>query len=394
MGITLNSQQRECVDMCKKWYRKISSKQVVNISGCAGTGKTTTVKYLIQELGLDMADVLFVAYTGKAALNLQLSGVSGRTIHSTCYDIELVPVYDDDNKLVIRNNRVVTRPEFVLKERLPENIKLIVIDEAPMVNETFGIDIESFGIPIIALGDLQQLPPVIGTTRYMIRPDYVLTQIMRQKEGDPIIYLSQLAARGEKIPYGRYGDKCFVIPKHKVTDDIMKSADMIVTPTNANRALINKYMREEIYRINSELPVRGEKVICRKNNWNRIEGDGICLVNGMSGFIKDVDKSTYNGKQININFTPDFDDSIVFNNVKIDNKILMNSLQGSKGKQEKGFSQHEMFEFAHAISVHLSQGSQAPNVLYMKERFGNFETQCKMDYTAITRAREGLVIAY
>ena len=291
MGIVLNDQQDECVKMAVNWFKNYSSKQTFEISGPAGSGKTTIVRTIIQNLGLEMEDVLFVAYVGKAALQLTRSGVNGRTIHSAFYNIDFVPVKDDDGKPVIKNGKVVTRPEFIKKEKIPSNIKLIVIDEAPMVNESFGVDIESFNIPIICLGDLQQLPPVIGGTKYLIRPDYVLTKIMRQAEGNPIIYLSQLASRGEPIPYGKYGDKCYVIPKDKVNDNMLLKADMILTPTNASRARINKYIREELRGIDSELPVVGEKLICRKNNRNRIIGDGVYLVNGMLGYVIDVNKS-------------------------------------------------------------------------------------------------------
>lgn len=395
MGIILNEQQDECVKKAVDWYKKVSSKQTFEISGPAGSGKTTIVRTIIQELGLNIEDVLFVAYVGKAALQLTRSGVNGRTIHSTFYNIDFVPVKDEDGNVVIRNGRVVSRPEFVKKDKIPDNIKLIVIDEAPMVNETFGVDIESFGIPIICLGDLQQLPPVIGGSKYLIRPDYVITKVMRQAEGNPIIYLSQLASRGEPIPYGKYGDKCYVIPKDKINDSMLLGADMILTPTNTTRFRYNKYIREDLRRINSELPIEGEKLICRKNNRNRIVGDGVYLVNGMLGYVTRVDKSSYNGKTLDISFSPDFDEALEFNNVRLDYKTLINSVQDNNEKYQKGYSMYDMFEFGDVITVHLSQGSQAENVLFISEPFGGRrDIQNKLIYTGITRAREGLIFAY
>ena len=395
MGIVLNDQQEECVKKAVQWFNNVSSKQTFEISGPAGSGKTTIVRTIIQELGINIQDVLFVAYVGKAALQLTRSGVNGRTIHSTFYNIEFIPVKDEEGNVIIKNGRLVTRPQFVKKEKIPSNIKLIVIDEAPMVNDTFGNDIESFGVPIICLGDLQQLPPVIGNSKYLVRPDYVLTKIMRQAEGNPIIYLSQLASRGEPIPYGKYGDKCYVIPKDIINDNMLLGADMIITPTNRSRIKYNKYIREELRHINSELPVPGEKLICRKNNRNRIIGDGVYLVNGMLGYVTDVNKSTYNGKTVDISFTPDFNESLQFHNVKIDYKTLMDSIQTNNEKYNKGFSMYDMFEFGDVITVHLSQGSQAENVLFISEPFG-FDRilQNKLEYTGITRAREGLIYAY
>lgn len=396
MGIILNDQQEECVRNAVKWFRNFSSKQTFEISGPAGSGKTTIVKTIIQNLGLKLEDVMFVAYVGKAALQLTRSGVNGRTIHSAFYDIDFVPVKDEEGKPLIKNGKIITRPEFIKKERIPGNIKLIVIDEAPMVNESFGIDIESFNIPIICLGDLQQLPPVIGGSKYLIRPDYVLTKIMRQAEGNPIIYLSQLASRGEHIPYGKYGDKCYVIPKSSVTDSMLLNADMILTPTNASRSKCNKYIREELRRIDSELPVEGEKLICRKNNRNRIIGDNVYLVNGMIGYVNSINKSTFNTRTVDISFSPDFDDNLVFHNVRIDYKTLMQSIQIDNGQYKKGYSMYDMFEFGDAITVHLSQGSQANNVLFISEPFGrgDRDIQTKLEYTGITRASEGLIYAY
>jgi ATP-dependent exoDNAse (exonuclease V) alpha subunit len=55
----------------------------------------------------------------------------------------------------------------------------------------------------------------------------------------------------------------------------------------------------------------------------------------------------------------------------------------------------DMFEFGDVITVHLSQGSQAENVLYIYEHFGGGrELEAKLNYTAITRAREGLIFTY
>lgn len=395
MDLILNTQQEECIYKALQWYKTNPKKrkQTFEISGPAGSGKTTIVKEIIKELGLNMTNVVFVAFVGKAALQLSRSGVEGRTIHSTFYDIEFVVVKDEYGSPVFRNGKVLKRPSFRLKKKLPSYIKLIVLDEGSMVNDEIGKDIESFGIPMIVLGDLQQLQPVIGNTHYLKRPDYVLTQVMRQKEGDPIIYLSQLAARGEKIPYGRYGDKCFVIPKRMLDDDMLKGVDMILTPKNSNRVLLNKYIRENIYEFTGKLPVYGEKLICRKNNRQRIIGDGSYLVNGMIGYVEDVIKSSFNGKTLSIDFRPDYVDDKVFSDVKLDYKALLASITPDSD-YKKGYSMNEIFEYGYAMTVHLSQGSQAENVIYIAEPFGNKEMQCRINYTAITRAREGLIVVY
>ena len=72
----------------------------------------------------------------------------------------------------------------------------------------------------------------------------------------------------------------------------------------------------------------------------------------------------------------------------------MNSIQPNNGEYKKGYSMYDMFEFGDVITVHLSQGSQAENVLYINHSQEGRDIQCKLDYTGITRAREGLVFAY
>lgn len=395
MNIVLNNQQEECIIKALKWFRNISPdrKQTFEISGPAGSGKTTIVKEIIKELGLDMANVLFVAFVGKAALQLSRSGVEGRTIHSVFYDVDFVPVKDEYGKNVMRNGKLVKRPLFRLKQSLPSYVKLIVVDEGPMVNDEIGKQMESFGIPMIILGDLQQLPPVMGNTHYLKRPDYVLTKIMRQKEGDPIIYISQLAARGEHIPYGRYGDKCFVIPKTMLNDDMLREADMVLTPKNSSRVKLNKYIRENIHGYTNALPVYGEKLICRKNNRQRILGNNMYLVNGMTGFVDNIEKSSFNGKTLDIDFKPDFETDKIFRDLRIDYKALTSSIT-LDSDYKKGYSMFEVFEYGYAMTVHLSQGSQSDNVIFISEPFGNREMQCRINYTAATRAKEGLIMAY
>ena len=113
MGIVLNDQQEECVKKAVQWFNNVSSKQTFEISGPAGSGKTTIVRTIIQELGINIQDVLFVAYVGKAALQLTRSGVNRRTIHSTFYNIEFIPVKDEEGNVIIKNEMI--RAFIILK---------------------------------------------------------------------------------------------------------------------------------------------------------------------------------------------------------------------------------------------------------------------------------------
>ena len=103
----LNYMQEKAVKSFAHWYRNPESRSRpwFEISGPAGSGKTFTVKQIIEFLGLDYDDVLFCAYVGKAALALRLSGVNGRTIHSLIYHPEITYKKDEDDNVIYGVNR-------------------------------------------------------------------------------------------------------------------------------------------------------------------------------------------------------------------------------------------------------------------------------------------------
>ena len=391
--LILNEQQSDALDKSYKWY-KAATKQVFCLTGCAGSGKTTIVSALIERLGLTHDEVLFMAYIGKAAMVLSLKGNNAKTIHASIYDMGPIPKRDEFGEIIMSKGRPVTRLGFIKKDCIGKNIKLLVIDEASMVNKDIAEDILSFGLPVIALGDLNQLPPVFGDPYLLHEPDVILTQIMRQAEGNPIIQLADMALKGMDIPLGKYGDKCLVIPSEKVTDELMKRSDVILCAKNATRDDINKYYRKEINGISTNFPVLGDKVICRKNNWNiTLHKSKLSLINGMIGYIEGMDMSTYKKGHIKIDFRPDFINDEFFKDIAMDPQYPFLSYREKCNTPYNPFDTTNKFEFGYAITVHLSQGSQFNNVLMYDERMGDFDFYKKLLYTGITRASDGLVIA-
>ena len=83
----LNKMQGVASTKFQYWFKHPESRTRpwFEISGPAGSGKTTVVRHIIENLGISYDDVMFMAYVGKAALALRLSGVNGRTIHSVIY---------------------------------------------------------------------------------------------------------------------------------------------------------------------------------------------------------------------------------------------------------------------------------------------------------------------
>jgi len=382
------NEQEEAIRRAKKWWKK-QDKQVFEISGCAGSGKSTIVYYLIDELGLDHSDVLFVAYVGKAALVLSQKGNNAKTIHSAIYDAVEVPKYDENGNPILVNNRIVMITEFMKKARLYGDIKLIVVDEAGMVPEKLALDLLSFDIPIIALGDNNQLDPVFGERFFLVKPDATLTKPMRQALDSPIIYLAQRAMHGKPIKIGKYGNNCYVIDKSMITDNMLIKSDVVICGRNKTRAELNNHIRHDILKIDTEFPKIGEKLMCTQNNWNRCISNDIYLINGMTGFVKDVYLDTYNGRSLTIDFQPDFIKDDYFKKVKIDYANLIAKPEDRTGKR----SFYDKFEYGYAATTHKVQGSEFDKVFIYNEPYGTADFRCKVLYTAITRAKKFLIIA-
>lgn len=254
-----------------------------------------------------------------------------------------------------------------------------------------ALDLLSFNIPVIALGDLNQLPPVFGNPYFLRNPDTILKQIMRQAEGNPIIWLLQQILAGNPLRYGVYGNSS-VIPKKDISEFHFRKSDIIITGTNRLRYNINQYCREELKGIKKlEYPHVGEKVICRKNNWSQCIDDNLYLTNGTTGFVENIYKDSYNKRTMKMDFRPDFTKKS-FKNIEFDYNHMY-SIPGQEEDPTKFGYFYDKMEFAYAITCFTSQGSQWSNVLYLHEDYmRDNENNKKLMYTAISRASEAINI--
>ena len=384
--VKLNQLQEKAVDMYLDWYFHPSKRKRpwFEISGAAGTGKTTVVNEITKQIGLTPEQVAYMAYVGKATLALRKNGLPAKTIHSSIYDLEMVKKYDDAGNPYFAE-------EFVKKPHLPENIIQLILDEGGMVGGKIGQDLLSYMLPMVVLGDLKQLPPVMASRMFLTEPDITLTEIMRQQKDSPIIHLSQLATNGIQIPHGIYGDnECIVIHKHELTDDHLRESDIVICGTNAMRDIINKYMREKIQHIYSNRITAGDKLVCRQNKWATKLNDDIALVNGLIGYVDEVyiDGGPHD---MLINFRPEFETEKCFNKVAINHSYPFMPYE-QRLKQNIRFLNGTAFEFGNAITCHLSQGSQYDTVLVYVEHPTNSLYFRQWLYTAITRAKKRLIL--
>lgn len=258
-----------------------------------------------------------------------------------------------------------------------------------MVPKSMSEDLKTFGIKIIALGDRDQLPPVFGKSDFLYNPDAVLTEIMRQKEGDPIVFLADLARRGQDIPFGKYGPRCFVVDEKILNHgSIYLKPDIILCGKNKTREKINNIVRHDIKKIKSDMPIVGDKMVCRKNNWD-LEIDDIALINGLFGYVTNVNEETFNGRSFNIDFMPECLMGKWFEDVEVDYKYLQKEVGEKMNTQ---YANGNCFEYGYGSTVHLAQGSEYGYVLGIEETMGSDDFQRKFMYTMITRAKHTLVL--
>ena len=402
--ITPNEQQEMAIEKAELWYKNFINdsehkKQVFEIAGFAGTGKSTLVNFILKAIGLTIDDCLFLTYVGKAAMVLAMKGIPATTIHSAIYQYMEVPRTDSNGNIIMEDGFFVIDKKFVLKKHLPEHVKLLVIDEGFMVEDKLANDLLSFNLPVIVLGDPYQNSPIFGKPRFLINPDVVLTDIMRQNMDNPIIFLATKARNCDwsLFNYADYDNKVWVLSKdimfdsfHKpVLDTIFSQSDAVICGRNSTREKLNNYIRSEVYEKKGELNI-GDKLINRRNDWSRCLENTIYLTNGLIGFVEDINYSSLTAKKVKIDFAPDFLHGHAFEGVILDRKYLNMNYEEKKNYFNMYTNQ---LEYGYAITCHLAQGSEYQQVAVYNERFFRSDIEySRWIYTAITRAIDRLYI--
>lgn len=377
--------QVELLNRLDDWYpnARRRNKMYYSYSGRPGTGKTTVINEFVRRLGLHPDEYVAAAYVGKAVLVLLRHGVPASTIHSLIYAPTIVTLrpYTKDNP----TDRVVRKMVFQLRESLKQDPKLIIVDEAGQVNDKMLGDLLSFGIPVVFIGDKDQLPPVFGICSVMLHPDFVLRQIMRQALDDPIVTIADDILEGVPLQYGTYG-LSKIVPFIDWDEKLLTEYDIVICGTNRTREALNQKMRE-LRGIVSPDPVFDDKMICRQNCWDQVI-DGIPLTNGLVGYITNIDRAKIFRGHIKIDFEPDFMEES-FINVPMDMKYLHASYEE---RRAYGMSQYTKFEYGYAITAYLCQGSEYENVLYIDEPLRDRDKSKKQIYTAVTRAKTSVTV--
>lgn len=361
--------QRTALSMTAFWL-KTKHAPFFYLGGYAGTGKTTIAKHLA---AMQDGRVRYAAFTGKAAKVMRAAGCAGaKTIHSLIYKIEEHP---DGSFTMVRNPSAL------------DGVDLVVVDECSMVDEDLGRDLLSFGVPVLALGDPGQLPPVRGAGYFTSgKPHFMLTEIHRQAADSPIIRLATDIRNGDFRRETLSQPGLTICGARELDPELVTAAGTVIVGRNRTRHSYNKRLRE-IHGFRDEFPMAGETVICLRNDK---------FLKVFNGEIFQVTKrtrgrTTQHGKVIGLHVVDPDADQVPAKKVAVYEHFFQGD-ERSKALPVKALKNTQQFDFGYAITCHKSQGSQWPNVCVFDESSAFREDASRWLYTAATRASEHLTL--
>ena len=385
-GIEYSEEQTQAI-------REAATSGLLLITGGPGTGKTTILRGILELLGQNQLRCLLAAPTGRAAKRLtEVTGEDASTIH----------------RLLEAGIDPATGKMFFARDaENPLKCDAVIVDEMSMVDVSLLYSLLQAiptGKRLILVGDPDQLPPVGPGFPFgdMLRsgslPTVRLTEIFRQAQKSLIVMNAHRVNQGEmpdlkcvssdfffmrrtseEAVCALIRDLCATRLPQKMgipTDQIQ-----VLSPTrkgavgtvNLNRLLqaaLNPQSPDKKERSYGDYQFReGDRVMQIRNNydilWKKADGSavGAGIFNGDVGRIQTIDPASET-------LTVLFDDRVA----------------------EYDFTQLGELEPAYAMTVHKSQGSEYRAVILTAWNGSPYLLSRSILYTAITRARELLII--
>jgi ATP-dependent exoDNAse (exonuclease V) alpha subunit len=321
---SLDSSQQSAV-------RNICSSQLSILTGAAGTGKTFTLKAVLQELltKFDASSIFLCAFTGKAVLNIIKSIKSDPalapfipqclTLHKWLKFVpESIEIPDPSKPCGYRLSRRFVPTFNAANKRI--DTKVLIIDEVSMVSNELmlqtlaALDLHSLH-KLILVGDINQLQPVIGKTSLAYFGAHsgcslnYLTTVHRQADGNDIVQAAHLfksanlLALQQAIKAKEFKNVKFIkaenyLDLYRIIELINEKyhlrfneqEDCIITPTNVGATgqevlnqRLNKYLGVTKQAVLCGVAIKllgvGDNVMFTKNNYE----DG--YINGTTGRI-------------------------------------------------------------------------------------------------------------
>lgn len=357
--------------------RSVLTSRVAVITGGPGTGKTTTLRSIVQLVQAKGGTVALAAPTGRAAKRLsEATGVMAMTIHRL---LEL-------------------RPGGSYEVRAPLDADLIIIDEASMMDLPLA-DALLKAIPpgahLVLVGDADQLPPVgpgavfrdviAGGTVPITR----LETIFRQPEGSAIISNAHLINAGHVPVYNKLITDFFFFNQPSPVDCATLIVDL------ATRRVPEKFGLDPMEDIQVLAPIYAGVCGIEALNANlqavlnppaphkdeRRFGSRIFRVGDkVMQVVNDYDRQVSNGEMGRI-VRIDLEEQAL--HVTFDGEVSV----------EYTFQELDELTHAFAISVHKAQGSEYKAVIIPILPQQGRILQRNLLYTGVSRARNLVVLA-
>jgi exodeoxyribonuclease V alpha subunit len=386
-GIHYAPQQREAVELA-------AHRQVMLLTGGPGTGKTTSLRGILELFGALGLKTALAAPTGRAAKRLgDLCGTEATTIHRL-----LETGFDNETGELA----------FCKNESDPLEVGAVIVDETSMVDLPLMEALLSAlkgNCRLVLVGDPDQLPSVGPGALFsdLIRSEAIpavrLTEIFRQAQQSAIVMNAHSVNQGQLPNLNNKASSDFFflrrtdpqravetivdLCKNRLPNNMGIPSDQIqvLSPTrkfdtgtrNLNIALqaaLNPPAPDKNQKKYGSYTFReGDRVMQIKNNYDimwREKGKprgGMGIFNGDVGFIESIDPR---GETVLVNF----DDRMVEYTSDMLNEL----------------------EPAFAMTVHKSQGSEYRAVVLAALDGAPMLLSRGVLYTAITRAKELLII--
>lgn len=366
---------------------------LVILTGGPGTGKTTTVRGILQVFEALGLNTLLAAPTGRAAKRLsELTGMEAKTIH----------------RLLEAGFAVGGHTGFARNLTNPLECDAVILDEVSMVDITLMqalIEALPYGARLVLVGDADQLPPVgpgnflrdvIGSHRV---PTIGLTEIFRQAQQSDIVMNAHAVNAGQMpVPSGADGDffwlrrsdpaavietvaqLCAVrLPAHY---GFAPSQIQVLSPARrqgSGTIALNRRLQEVLN------PPAQSKVEKRFGDWVFREGDRVMQVRNNYDIVWERQEDGEPGTGV---FNGDVGEIVqIFPQqecmvIRFDDRVATYT-----------YDMLNELELAYAVTVHKSQGSEFEAVvLALSDGLPRRLLTRNILYTAITRARRLLVI--
>jgi exodeoxyribonuclease V alpha subunit len=366
---------------------------VMILTGGPGTGKTTVVRGILSLFERMKLKTTLAAPTGRAAKRMgEFCGVEAKTIHRL-----LEMGFDDGN---------TGMPVFNRDRDNPLDTDVLIIDEVSMVDITLMravLDAISIKCKLILVGDADQLPSIGAgnVLKDLIASSAIKTvrldEIFRQAAESSIVVGAHSVNRGAMPDFSRKNDMFFIRKNSygELIDTVLElcttrlpdklgippSQIQVLTVSRIHEAgtvILNRRLQEALNPPDPSKPERGfgdklfrvgDRVMQIRNNydieWYSVFGgeSGTGVFNGDIGEITGID---FRSEIV----TVCFDDKLVHYPFELLGEL----------------------ELAYAMTVHKAQGSEFKAVVFTALGGSRYLLHRSVLYTAITRARELLII--